>query len=374
MIADAVRTNAYDRALRRAVRPGSVVVDIGTGTGIFALLAARYGARRVYAIEPSDAIQVAREIAADNGCSERIEFIQDLSTNVVLPERADLIVSDMRGVLPPFQQHLPSITDARQRFLAPGGVLVPRRDNLWAAIVAGPDLYRDCQVPWVGNPFGVDMRAGLQIVTNSWRKERVQREQLLSEPRCWATLDYVSLGSPDVSGEVVVAAARAGTAHGMVVWFDSELHEDIGFSNAPGKPELIYGQAFFPWSEPVELTAGDSISVGLQAHLSGEEYLWQWATRVVGAGAASAGVKAEFRQSTFFGAPLSSKSLRKRSESHVPTINEEGQVDRFVLDLMAGNTALGEIARQVSSRFPARFPTVQRALDHVGELSGKYSR
>src|SRR5437870_11229737 len=67
MIADRVRMEAYMQALRSAVRPGGVVVDIGTGTGIFALLACRFGARRVYAIEPNDAIQVAREIARANG-------------------------------------------------------------------------------------------------------------------------------------------------------------------------------------------------------------------------------------------------------------------------------------------------------------------
>jgi protein arginine N-methyltransferase 1 len=76
MIADHGRMDAFVRALGRAVKPGAVVVDIGTGTGIFALLACRFGARRVYAIEPSDAIQVAREIAAANGCADRIEFIQ----------------------------------------------------------------------------------------------------------------------------------------------------------------------------------------------------------------------------------------------------------------------------------------------------------
>lgn len=64
MIADRVRVSAYADALRRVITSDSVVIDLGTGTGIFALLACRFGARRVYAIEPSDAIQVAREIAA----------------------------------------------------------------------------------------------------------------------------------------------------------------------------------------------------------------------------------------------------------------------------------------------------------------------
>jgi len=133
MIADRVRTDAYAEALRRAVRPGSVVLDIGTGTGIFSLLACRFGAERVYAVEPSDTIQAAREVARASGCGDRIELLQALSTRIDLPRRADVIVSDIRGVLPLHQRIIPSLADARERLLAPGGVLIPRRDTVRAA-------------------------------------------------------------------------------------------------------------------------------------------------------------------------------------------------------------------------------------------------
>ena len=135
MIADQGRIEAYRQALRLVVKPGSVVLDIGTGIGIMAMMACQFGARRVYAIEPGDVIEVARELAAANGFADRIEFIQGLSTEVTLPERADVIVSDLRGVMPPFQHIIPSLVDARRRFLAPGGVLIPRRDTLWASIL-----------------------------------------------------------------------------------------------------------------------------------------------------------------------------------------------------------------------------------------------
>src|SRR5215813_1844575 len=96
MIADPVRTGAFARALGAAVRPGSVVLDIGTGPGIMAVLSCQLGASRVYAIEPSEIIQVAREIAAQNHYGEKIEFIEDLSTRISLPSQVDVIVSDMR--------------------------------------------------------------------------------------------------------------------------------------------------------------------------------------------------------------------------------------------------------------------------------------
>ena len=82
MIADRVRMEAYAEALRQAVKPGSVVLDLGSGAGIFALLACRLGARHVYAIEPSDIIEVGREIAAANSCRGRITFLQQRSEQV----------------------------------------------------------------------------------------------------------------------------------------------------------------------------------------------------------------------------------------------------------------------------------------------------
>src|SRR5690606_13264599 len=105
MITDETRMDAYVAALQRGVTADTVVLDIGTGTGIFALLACQFGARHVYAVEPGDAIHVARRIAQENGYADRITFIQDLSSNITLPEPADLIISDLRGVLPLFEAH-----------------------------------------------------------------------------------------------------------------------------------------------------------------------------------------------------------------------------------------------------------------------------
>src|SRR5713101_9034622 len=234
MIADRVRVDGYSRALSQAVRPGSVVADIGTGAGIFGLLACQLGARRVYAIESDDIVQVAREIAATSGCAERIEFIQGLSTQVSLPERADVIIPDLRGLLPWFEHHILAIVDARRRFLAPGGVLIPQRDTLWAAVVEAPEHYGLLVGPWAENQFGYDLRPARRISTNTWQKARVSPEQLLTEPQCCGTLDYATLEEPDFATELTYKIARAGTASGLLVWFDSILAETCNFRIHPG--------------------------------------------------------------------------------------------------------------------------------------------
>jgi protein arginine N-methyltransferase 1 len=373
MINDRGRMEAYVRALRQAVRPGAVVLDLGAGLGVFALLACRFGARRVYAVEPANALQVARALAAANGCADRVEFFQELSTRVDLPERATVIVSDLRGLLPLFGHHLPALVDARRRLLAPDGVLIPQRDTLWAAVVQAPDRYQRHLPPAGDDSYGLDFGAVGPLLTSSWSKARLTPEQLLVEPQPWATLDYTTLEEPGVRGEVTWAVPRSGTGHGLSIWFDTVLAAGVGFSSGPGAPEIIYTGTFFPWSEPVDLDAGDRVSVAFHANLVGQDYQWCWDTSVLVQGRPGQ-VKARFRQSTFYGAPLSAARLRKRAAGHVPALGEDGQIDRLILGLMDGSTTLDAIACAVRTRFPERFASWHDALDRVGTLSARYSQ
>jgi SAM-dependent methyltransferase len=377
MIADTVRTEAYIRALRETITPDSIVVDIGTGTGIFALLACRLGARRIYAIEPDDAIQVAQAMAVANGCSDRIQFIQDLSTKVSLPERADVIVSDIGGVLPWFRSHIPSIVDARRRFLAADGLLIPRQDTAWAAIVEAPEWYARQNAPWSNHTFDLDMEVAWRFVSNTFSRARVTRKHLMTERQRWATLDYNVVDDPNVSGSIEWNVGRAGIGHGLVLGFDRVLSNDVHLSNAPDAPDAIksegtYGTALFPWSAPVPLAAGDRVTVHLEAALAGDDYIWNWKTCVLDQGRDGA-EKASFNQSTFFGAPLSAARLRKRGASYTPTLNDEGRIARFVLDSMSQRIPLGEIARRLSSEFAGRFQHPKETLSYVADLAQRYS-
>ncbi|MDY7013230.1 MAG: 50S ribosomal protein L11 methyltransferase [Cyanobacteriota bacterium] len=372
MIADSRRMDAYVRALQQAVKPDSVVVDIGTGTGIFALLACQFGARNVYAIEPSSWVEVARQLAKENGCDDRIEFIQDLSTRVALPQRADVIVSDLRGVLPLFGHHIPAIIDARSRFLKPGGVLIPLRDRIWATLVEAPEVYQNYTSPWEDQPYGCNLQTARHYLKNTWRKALFDSQQCLVEPACCLTLDYATIERPNSSAELTWTLARSGVACGLALWFDATLAEGIEFSNAPGQPELIYGQAFLPWLTPLPLERGDRVSVKLQANLIGREYVWRWHSRIF-SGDNSTQPKANFEQSTFGNQPLSLAKAQKQSDDFIPTLNSDGRIAQFILQLMGEGNSVGEIARQLTQHYPKAFPTLSVALRRVGELSQKYS-
>ena len=374
MIVDPVRMDRYVRALEQAIKPGGIVIDIGTGTGIFALLACRLGARRVYAIEPEDVIQVAREVAAANGCADRIEFVQAMSTRVTLPERADVIVSDLTGALPWFAHHIPSIIDARRRLLAPGGVLIPRRDAAWAAIVSVGPLYRRWTGPWNGAAADLDMAAARRIIVNTTTSVHVTGENLLTEPRRWGVTDYATVEECNVREQITWTAARGGTGHGFAAGFDRTLGDGIWMSNAPDAAEAdrptIYPTLFFPWPAPVELDTGDRITVQLDATLMREDYLWTWRTHIAGEGGHE---KAAFTQSTFFGLPVSPPTLRKRAASSVPSLNEDGRMARAVLEAMNEGVPLGEIAQRITTSFAGRFARPSDALSFVVDLAKRYS-
>lgn len=376
MIADRVRTGAFVRSLRNAITPESVVLDIGTGTGIFACVACRFGARRVYAVEPSDAIQVAREIAAANGFSDRIEFIQAMSTDVTLPQRADVIVADIGGTLPWFQKHIPAIVDARRRLLAPGGILIPQQDVVWIVVVEAPDLYQRQTAPWRENEFGLDMDAAHRIVVNSFTRGQVVPEQMLTVPEPWATVDYGTIDDANVHAQIRTRVTRGGTGYGLVAGFDRTVSNGEQLSNAPNadcaiKPERIYGTVFFPWPAPVPLEEGDLVQLEIDARLTGGEYIWGWNTEVFEHGAPGS-TRASFNQSTFFGTPLSPERLQKRAASYTPVLTQKGLMTRVVLESMAGGLPLAEIARRVSTEFSALFPRIEDALAYVADVSQEF--
>jgi protein arginine N-methyltransferase 1 len=369
MIWDKGRMDPYAAALRAAIAPGATVVDIGTGTGIMAFLACAYGAAVVYAIEPADVIEIARAIARANALTDRIRFIQKPSTTVMLPEPADVVVSDLRGVLPLFQRHVPSVIDARRRLLRPGGTLVPRRDVIQVAVAGSSRLYERYVAPWARNDYGIDMSVVGHFEANTWRQCRARPGDIVLAPQELAVIDYATVDEAGMSGRVQWTASATTEAHGLIAWFDADLGGGVGFSNAPGAPELIYGQAFFPWPHAVRLIHGDTLAVRITAVLVGEDYVWTWKTRITDETGAR---KANFHQSTFFGVPRSPESLARRSADHVPSLNEEGRLDRLILELLEQGMPLGRIADEVFAKFPGSLPTRARALDRVGDLSARY--
>ena len=370
MITSEPRMSAYADALRRAVTPGCSVIDIGAGPGVFSVLACQYGAGSVVAIEADDVIDLGRSFAAANGCADRITFVQGLSTDYQTATKADVIVSDIRGGLPLFEGHIPAILDARERLLRNGGTLIPMRDTIRLALVENSAGYAPHEKPWLDNRFGLDLSAGATFAANVRTKEIAKRSDLLTDAADLLIIDYRTITDPNADCAASLVAIRPGTAHGLQIWFDAELAEGIGFSNAPGEPEQIYGQNFFPLARPVELDAGDTIDVQVSARLVDGIYVWSWNSAVRRAG--SSEPVARFRQSSFGAKIISPQSLRTRAADFAPPARNAHHMDRFCLSLIDGKRSHGDIAEQLRAQFPGRFAAASDALDHVVNLTARY--
>lgn len=374
MLADKTRVDAYGMALKQAVTHDSVVLEIGSGTGAFAMEACRLGARKVYAVETNEVIQHAIHFAKENECADRIQFIHNDSTRVELPEQVDVIISDLRGKLPLHGHHLPVIIDARSRFLSAAGILIPRKDILWAALSSAPDLYQENLGVWDPYHAGLNTACLETSITNQiWWKAAKKNERFITEPATWLIIDYHTIASPNVAGKVSWQIQASNIAHGARVWFDAVLIDDIGFSNHPDQPEHIYGNVFFPWKQPVALEAGDVVHMAFQANLVADDYIWRWNTRVFKK-QKTGKMKVNFEQSTFFASPFSSEILRRRSADYTPDLCQNGQVDLEILKMMSEGSSLKEIACHIVEHFPQYFANINQALAHVGELSVKYSK
>ena len=370
MMKDAIRMDAYQEAIRRVVRPDSIVLDIGTGTGIHALMAARAGARHVYAIEPADAILVAPEVARANGLADRITFIQDFSTNVTLPVKADVVVSDLHGRLPWYQRHIPTIVDARRRLVKDHGTLVPQQDVVFLAAVEAPDLYARATDPWRQQPFGFDLSYVASRTTQAFYSGRVGRDCFLTEASQVTALDYRSITDPDVSVSLELSPVRSGSLHGFIAWFDTEVIEDVRLTSAPFEPEISYGSVFFPIAEPVSIAPGHTIRLSWRGSLQGDDYVWAWNVDVED----SAGVRrAKFHHTSLGLQLLSMDRLRKRAPSYQPTLGSDGTIDRIVLSLMTGERTVAEIARALMAQAPDAFESEAAAMERVRTLSERYT-
>ena len=371
MIAFKGRTSAYARGIEARVVPGSVVLDIGAGTGILSFLACRAGASKVYAVESADIIQLARETAADNGFSSHIEFVQGLMTEIDLPEKVDGIVCDIHGLLPVNGKSIVSILDARDRFLKPGGWILPARETMWAALACCPSLHESLINTW-DTEYGFDFgRARLKAV-NSFRGVRLKPEDLLLTPQRWIMLDYKNLDGPSVKGDLSYLIERNATAHGVCMWYEAETAPASSFTNAPAAIErYVYRHAFFPWPEAVELMAGDRVTVSLRADFVNGDYVWSWDTTLK---SDSSQVKARYRQSTFIGATLSHERLRRRAAGFVPEPNQNWRIDSKLLELIGRGISLGEMASALLAEFPAQFENWQVALARAADLSETYGK
>jgi len=267
MMNDARRNLAWDAALRRAIRPGMLVFEIGTGAGMLALMAARAGAAKVVTCETNPvAAELARELAARNGYADRIEVITGPSQKVTVGEdierRADLLFCDIfaDGLLG--FDPLSAIGDARARLLAPDAPAIPRAASLCVGLAAWEDHDR-CGT--IDAACGFDLSPLADFVDVALlRPIDVPGLDLLSEGETLFRFDFSEARFPaSERRSVACRALKAGRLDTIARWIRLELDAETWLEAKPEAGALFFSSpTLTPLDTPIQVSPGDEIRIG----------------------------------------------------------------------------------------------------------------
>lgn len=300
---DPARLDAFSRAIAEVVRPGDVVADLGSGTGILALLACRAGASRVYAVEKTGMSAFVGQIAADNGFGERVTVLRGHSRDVSLPERVDVVVSDMIGSIGFMKGTAAALADVRTRWLKPGGRQIPEVSVTWIAPVEQHDWYTHVSF-WSTPVAGLDMSALRQPAANTHYPHFFEPGDFLAPGAPVAQCDYRERCPDLVRGSASFRIERSGTLHGIAGWSTAQLSPSVTLTNAPGAPDCNRRRhGFLPIDRPVLVEAGDTIEAELV--IRPWDFVIVWTVRC----RRGSEILGEFRQSTLSGMLITREDL-----------------------------------------------------------------
>ncbi|WP_044561687.1 50S ribosomal protein L11 methyltransferase, partial [Azospirillum sp. B4] len=268
MMNDTERNAAYEAAITAAVRPGDIVLEIGTGSGLLAMMAARAGAAHVYTCEADPTIaEVARAIITNNGYADRVTVIAKPSTAVTvgvdLPRPADLLISEILSSDLLSERVLPTVRDAKDRLLAPDARVIPQAGGVRALLADSRALERSF---FVDQASGFDLGDFNRLAPRSVRLERLVPFKPLSDPFQALTVD---LTDPQPGkgwrGHLSLPVTADGRCVGLLQWIWLKLWDGVEFENSPLTPTEASGWQlglYLP-RRPLDLMTGEAVDVSV---------------------------------------------------------------------------------------------------------------
>lgn len=290
LLGDQLRMRTFRSAIAELVRPGDVVLDLGTGTGILAQWALEFGAARVYGLDfNAEVLADATGRLALAGYRDTFIPVHGLSYDVTLPEPASVILSETLGNLADNESCVPILADARQRFLAPGGAMLPSKVESYLVPVAAAEAHR--------NVAELRIRGGDESLTverqlaqlgaaspfDSYYDAVIPWHRHLATPRVARTYHFAESETDSYQLALTFACRQDGVFTGFKGYFIADLSPstvmDIsGDDIAGGFTSDSWKHCYLPIRDPIEVRPGDQIALRFSRNGSsdgfGQQYRW----------------------------------------------------------------------------------------------------
>jgi tetratricopeptide (TPR) repeat protein len=267
MMNEEERNLAYYEGLKAVVTPEKTVFEVGTGSGLLAMMAARLGARKVVTCEAVDLVaHTAQEIVRRNNYQDRVSVLAKPSYQVQLgtelPEKADVLVHEIFSSELLGEHVLPALEDAKARLLKEGGEVLPACGSLMIALVSGDELGTELHVD---QAFGFDLSAFNAIHP---KKRPIHREDLprvlLSDDVEAFRFDFVAQSHfPPERKRIEIPVTKSGRCYGVIQWIRFEFGQGVVFENHPTRrrPVASWQHTVYLFDAPVQLEAGQLVAI-----------------------------------------------------------------------------------------------------------------
>lgn len=284
MLADEHRMAFYHEAIRRKIKPGDRVIDLGTGTGILAAFASRQGAAQVYAVDHSSIIEHAKELAAENGI-ENVDFEDVHSTQLYLDEPVDVILHEQIGDFLFDEAMVPNVCDLRDRFLKPGGLILPSQFELFCEPMTLHDTRRVPYIWELTDVYGFDFSGMERNCPQEWEYHNLVScdlgvvKHFLGEPAPIMEVDLHTINelTLPLSVSFTRKVTTPGLLDGLVVFMKAKVDEDLVLSSSPLDPGRAPHWGFrILRMDQSYAKIGDELEVTLSVKDWADPSTWQW--------------------------------------------------------------------------------------------------
>ncbi|KAF5348691.1 hypothetical protein D9758_006867 [Tetrapyrgos nigripes] len=267
MLKDSVRTGSYRHAIvdNSHLFKGKTVLDVGCGTGILSMFAAKAGASHVVGIDMSNIIDQAQKIIEANGFKDTITLVKGKLEEAELPiQQFDIIISEWMGYFLLYESMLDTVLLARDRYLKPGGLLFPDNATIYLAAIEDQD-YKEEKINFWDNVYGFDYSCIKDIALREPLVDTVDLKSVVTHPYLIKQIDLTTAKKEDLTFEApfTLTATRNDYVHAFLAWFDISFkctHKGVKFSTGPHAQYTHWKQTVFYTPSTIKVSESDTIN------------------------------------------------------------------------------------------------------------------